>query len=245
MRIIPAPELFRGFFVADMLFLIHRNFLMKTLLILSCSFLFSGNLVAEGHLLNEQAAAYRPKQKKEKKEAHYCTVGSSAKGNFLIQPSLDLGHHLGFGKNYSALIPDHAFTGLVPGLTLNLDYNVHDYLSVGVFYSVAFQNYNANHVLYLGHAVGERTSFHWWQLLDDKSPADLRSNKIDLDLHVHLGAYIMSEKDKLSGYKYHRYGFNAGAGMGLKYYFVPNFGVFIDGGYEETSFAKLGIVFKT
>jgi hypothetical protein len=168
--------------------------------------------------------------------------GASAKGKVVIQPALNFGHHLGFGKlNYGGV---NYGSGLVPGVTLNIDANVHDYVSVGVFYSAAFRNYKTADVFYLGNAFGARIAFHWWQFIDDKSDSDLFSDKIDFDVHVHLGGYYVRYKDKTLDTKAAAKGFNAGAGVAIRYYFIPHFGVAIEAGYEESSWAKLGFAIK-
>jgi hypothetical protein len=183
------------------------------------------------------------KEKKEKKSFDE-EVGAAQKGNFMIQVSLNVAHHLGFAKNYSSFGYGYVYDGIIPGLTLNLDYNVHRYVGVGLFYSVGFQNYKKSNVFYLGNAFGARGTFHWWQLLDDKSDVDLFSDKIDFDIHAHLGGFALSEKNKNDNSKVKKFGFNAGAGVGFKFYFVKSFGVAIDAGFEEASYAKLGLVIK-
>ena len=171
-------------------------------------------------------------------------TGAAQKGNTMIQASLNIGHHLGFKKNYSSYGFDYAYNGLIPGATINFDYNVHRYVGVGLYYSVGFQTYKVSNIFYLGHAFGARTTFHWWQMLDDKSDKDLFSDKIDFDVHLNVGGFLLSEKNKIDNTKVKTFGVNAGLGLGFKYYFVKNFGVAIDFGYEETSYAKLGIVVK-
>jgi hypothetical protein len=168
--------------------------------------------------------------------------GASAKGNVVIQPALNFGHHLGFGKlDYAG----NAYgSGLVPGVTLNLDANVHDYISVGVYYGAAFRNYSTTNVSYFANAFGVRTAFHWWQLLDDKSDADLFSSHVDFDVHAHFGAYLATFKDKTLGIKSKAKGFSAGGGIAMRYYFVEHFGVALEFGYEEASWAKLGFAIK-
>lgn len=193
--------------------------------------------------LGLDTSSFYKKEKKEKKMIDDGT-GAAQKGNMMIQASLNIGHHLGFKKNYSSYGFDYAYNGLIPGATLNLDYNVHRYVGVGLYYSVGFQTYKVSNIFYLGHAFGARTTFHWWQMLDDKSDKDLFSDKIDLDLHLHIGGFLLSEKNKIDNTKIKNFGVNAGVGLGFKYYFVKNFGVAMDFGYEETSFAKLGIVVK-
>ena len=145
---------------------------------------------------------------------------------------------------YSGFGYDYAYTGLIPGVTVNLDYNVHKYVSVGVAYSVAFQKFTKSNVFYLEHAFGARSSFHWWQMLADKSDGRLLADKIDFDIHVHVGGFLLTEKNINTGKKLKQLGVNAGGGIGFKYYFVRNFGVAIDAGYEEASWLKIGLAFK-
>lgn len=187
-----------------------------------------------------------PNSKKEKKKNTITSIdGASQKGAFAFQPALNFGHHTGFKKVYSSFGYDYAYTGLIPGVTVNLDYNVHKYVGVGIYYSAAFQKYTKSNVFYLGNFFGARCVFHWWQLLSDKSGNNLSSNKIDFDIHFQTGGYLISEKNLNSKQKIKHLGFNGGGGIGFKYYFVRNFGVAIDAGYEEASWLKVGFVFKT
>jgi len=213
------------------------------IIFLSLTMVCTANIFAND--FDIRSSAYQ-KEKKEKKEKKFIDDESRAsrKGNVMIQVSLNVGHHLGFTKNYSSFGYDYAYNGIIPGLTINLDYNVHRYVGVGVFYAVGFQNYKKSNVFYLGNAFGARTTFHWWQMLDDRSDKDLFSDKIDFDIHFHAGGFLISEKNKTDNTKHKKYGFNAGAGVSFKYYFVNNFGVAIDAGFEEASFAKLGFVIK-
>lgn len=188
-------------------------------------------------------SSFYAKEKKEKKMIDDGT-GASQKGNVMIQLSLNVGHHLGFQRNYSSFGYGYTYSGIIPGVTLNLDYNVHRYVGVGLFYALGFKSYKVNDISYLGHAFGVRTTFHWWQMLDDKSDKELFSDKIDFDIHAHIGGFLISEKNKMDNRKVNKLGVNAGVGFGFKYYFVKNFGAAIDFGYEEASYAKLGVVAK-
>ena len=204
---------------------------------------FSFMLVSMQMFAEEKECTTTEFVKREKKDKEFSLEGgASAKNNFVIQPTLNIGHHLGFAElNYAG---NRYGNGLLLGMTLNLDYNVHDYISIGVYYGVAFKNYKDNNVAYLGQAVGARGAFHWWQLIDDKSDKDLFSEKLDFDFHAHLGAYILSYKDKALDSKTKKYGLNAGGGIGLRYYFVDHFGVAIEAGYEEASWGKIGFAIK-
>lgn len=214
---------------------------MKKLFILGC-LLF---LLPDSTFVFAQQALQQSTVKKEKRQqqkTEHTFDGASTKGKFVIQPALNFGHHLGLGNiNYGSASYG---SGLVPGVTLNLDYNVHHYVSIGVYYAAAFRNYKTADVFYLAHVFGARTAFHWWQLLDDKLDADLFSNKLDIDVHAHLGAYLLTLNDRAIAYKYKTKGFNAGGGIALRYYFVEHFGVAMEFGYEEASWAKLGFAIK-
>ncbi|MFN8283886.1 MAG: hypothetical protein U0U67_11770 [Chitinophagales bacterium] len=168
--------------------------------------------------------------------------GASAKKNFIIQPTLNIGHHIGFGSlNYAGTTYGN---GLLLGMTLNLDYNVHDYVSIGAYYSFAQKNYKTTNVAYLGNAFGARIALHWWQLLADKTGKELLAERLDFDVHAHIGAFLVSFKDKTLDAKTKKVGLNAGGGIALRYYFVDHFGVAIEAGYEEASWAKIGFAVK-
>ena len=154
--------------------------------------------------------------------------GAAAKGNFIIQADFNLGSTHPGSKKWGYWGGGYGF---VPGFTLNLDYNVHDYASVGGYIGYGAR-YKIHHI-----AVGARGSFHWWQLLDDKVSADLKSDKIDFYLPVHLGVYMYAG----GGVNAH---FNGGAGLGFRYYFVDNIGVNLEWGRQEMSYAKIGVQFK-
>jgi hypothetical protein len=197
---------------------------------------------------SEETFKIIPKQEKTKKgkrtKPSEVREGASAKRNIVIQPSINFGHHSGFSKRYSGFGYGYAYTGLIPGITLNIDGNVHKYVSVGAYYGVAFQKYTVSNILYLNHVFGARTNFHWWQLLADKTGKDLFADKIDFDIHTHIGGYMAVEKNNTTNIKLKHLGVNAGGGIGFKYYFVKNFGVALDAGYEEASWLKLGLALK-
>lgn len=170
-------------------------------------------------------ASFAKGDKKSKSESS--GGGAAAKGNFIIQADFNLGstHPGSRGWGY------YRGGGFVPGFTLNLDYNVHDYASVGGFIGYGAR-YGLHHL-----AIGARGTFHWWQLLDDKVSADLKSDKIDFYMPVHLGVYMY-----MGGGTTAR--FNGGAGLGIRYYFVDNIGINMEFGRQEMSWAKLGFQFK-
>ncbi|MCO5248518.1 MAG: hypothetical protein M9887_06190 [Chitinophagales bacterium] len=157
------------------------------------------------------------------------------KGDFLLQPSLNLG---GYGT-YSS--------GFGIGVTLNGEYAVHDYVSVGAFFG--FNSHTGNSDIRFSRiGFGARGVFHFWQLIDDKVSKDLKSDKIDFYLPVHLGYDLY----RWSGYKNYQGWtkpansgqFRIGSGLGLRYYFAPKFAIALEVGGMEVSPAKIGVTIK-
>lgn len=215
---------------------------MKQRIITLFILLLVGNLLYSEILLTDKKSK---KEKKQKLQTSNNSIGSAiAKNNVVIQPGINLGYHSGFKKLNSSYGYAYAYTGLIPGISLNIDYAVHKYASVGVFYGIAFQKYTVSNVVFLGHAFGARTIFHWWQLMADKTGKNLFADKIDFDIHAHIGGFLVQEKNLNTNVKAKHIGVNAGGGIGFKYYFVKQFGVSIDAGYEELSWFKFGLAIK-
>lgn len=148
--------------------------------------------------------------------------GAAHKGMVILQPDLNVGSN--YGRGYSTFIP---------GFTFNADFGVHDYVSVGPYAGFGVKNkFN-----FIG--VGARGVFHWWQLLDDKVNADLKSDVIDFYLPVFLGVDLFTHKNYGSDVR-----FKSGAGLGFRYYFVEKFGVNLEWGWMEMSYAKIGVTIK-
>jgi hypothetical protein len=155
---------------------------------------------------------------------------ASEKGDFVIQADFNLGAiYSGYG-----LV---GYGGFTPGFTANLDYNVHQYAGVGAY---AGMNFNKNFFMI---GVGARGVFHWWQLLDDKVDADLKADKIDFYLPLHLGVKMWKWRDDYFDDKM-SVKFNGGTGLGFRYYFTPKIGMNLEWGWQELSWAKIGVQFK-
>ncbi len=222
-----------------------KSICLFLLIFISAYTIFAKEFSVKRFSMNRDSTIVENPKKEKKKNSLSSVEGASQKGTFAFQPALNFGHHTGFKKVYSSYGYDYAYTGLIPGVTVNMDYNVHKYVGIGVYYSAAFQKYTKSNIFYLGNFFGARCVFHWWQLLSDKSGNNLSSNKIDFDIHFQTGGYLISEKNLATKQKIKHLGLNGGGGIGFKYYFVKNFGVAIDAGYEEASWLKVGFVFKT
>lgn len=158
------------------------------------------------------------------------------KGDFVLQPSLNLGGYGGYA----------GYGGFGIGATLNADFAVHDYVSVGPFVGFNVRSESNYDYKYSRLGIGARGVFHWWQLLDDKVSKDLKADKIDFYLPLYVGGYLSNTSfngEKVKGYD-NRNGVLAGAGLGFRYYFKPAIGVAFEWGWQEMSWAKLGIAIK-
>ncbi len=157
------------------------------------------------------------------------SVQAVEKGDFVIQPTLNIGNY-SFNGSYS--------NGRGIGITANFDYAVHDYVSVGGF--VGFNSirikHNKNNYGRIG--FGARGVFHFWQLIDDKRPKDLKSDKVDWYIPFHVGYNIYSG-DYIDGGDV-----LYGLGMGIRYYFNPKIGIAFEFGGMELSPAKIGVAIK-
>jgi hypothetical protein len=173
--------------------------------------------------------------KKEKKTSG----GAAHSGMVVLQADFNLGSHGTFGAWYWG--PGYPVrSNFVPGFTFNADFGVHDYASVGPY--IGFGGRSG----YFQMALGVRGVFHWWQLLDDKVASDLHSDKIDFYIPIHLG--VMMDRFKIRPFpsastSWHA-AFNGGGGIGFRYYFVKQFGINMELGWQEMSYAKLGFTFQ-
>lgn len=152
------------------------------------------------------------------------------KGDFVIQPTLNLGN-FGFNGAYTG-------NGRGIGITGNFDYAVHDYVSVGGF--VGFNHVSVRHADWNYNRIGfgARGVFHFWQLIDDKAQKDLKSDKVDWYIPLHVG-YNIYTGDFVDGGDV-----LWGLGMGIRYYFNDKIGIAFECGGMELSPAKIGVAIK-
>jgi dienelactone hydrolase len=164
------------------------------------------------------------------------TARAVEKGDFVLQPSLNLGGYGGY--------PGYGGFGL--GATLNADFAVHNYISVGPFIGYNVKSESKDNYKYSRLGIGARGVFHWWQLLDDKVAKDLKADKIDFYVPVFVGGYLSSARfdgNKKDDYD-NRNGVLAGVGIGFRYYFQQNIGISLEWGRQEMSYAKIGVAIK-
>jgi hypothetical protein len=121
------------------------------------------------------------------------------------------------------------------GVMLNIDYAVHDYVSVGGYFGFT-GNDNLRQF-----GAGARGVFHWWQLLDDRRPRDLKSDKVDFYLPFFVGS---KDRSRLPMAQKFDPDWFPGIGVGIRYYFNDKVGLAFEFGGMEMSTAKLGVSIK-
>lgn len=159
----------------------------------------------------------------------FSSVQAVEKGDLVIQPSLNLG-----GFAYAG-----GWGGFNVGTTVNVQYAVHDYVSVGGYFGF---NANTGTTKFRRIGFGATGTFHFWQLIDDKVDKDLKSDKVDFYFPVHLGYHLYRFGGSNSYLK--KGVFRGGAGLGVRYYFNDKIGVAFETGGMEMSWAKIGVAIK-
>lgn len=146
---------------------------------------------------------------------------SHRQGNLFATGGIGLGHY-GYhvGGPYSR--------GIGLPLTLNVDYGIMDYVSVGGYFGALFKDRSSS----LG--FGGRGSFHFWQLLNDKVSGDLMGETFDIYASVYTGAEV-------SGLRRDR--FRAGGILGARWFFMQNIAVTAEFG-GPMSYVMFGMSFK-
>ena len=164
------------------------------------------------------------------------------KGDFILQPDLNIGSWGGMGSS-----------GFGFGATLNAEYAVHDYVSVGAYIGDGYTRFSSGYGDKLSFnrlGFGARGVFHFWSLIDNKVGKDLKSDKIDFYLPVHLGYHIFkysnNYEDDLDDFDLELKSgqFRVGVGVGIRYYFNDRIGINLETGGMEISYAKLGATIK-
>ncbi|MBK9328569.1 MAG: hypothetical protein IPM95_04475 [Sphingobacteriales bacterium] len=156
------------------------------------------------------------------------------KGFIQMDVNFNFGSHYAFtGKKTDSLSLKSYQLGFRPGMLLNFDVAAHPFFSVGVFIGYDAGNRQA------GIGVGGRGVLHLYQMIYQKKQTKIHPAKLDVYIPVHAGAIIRIGK---SVGKYA--GATAGAGIGMRYYFLDHLGVNMEAGWLEMCVAKIGMAVK-
>jgi hypothetical protein len=200
---------------------------LKLITLLSIVLFSTSSFAEELGLKVSNMNLYAPAAKSKKSSG---SGGGIEKGTMQLDVSFNLGNHGGFGGAFRGT---GLGVGFVPGVTINFDYAVHPYASVGGYVGFGARRKVA------GIGVGARGVFHIYQLISDKAGTKVDPGKLDFYFPFHIGAIIATSKGGGTGA-----GATAGGGLGVRYYFTNNVGVMAEVGWLEMSVAKIGAAFK-
>lgn len=168
-------------------------------------------------------------------------------GDLLINPGISLGligYGYGyFGSNYSGFLP----------LTLNVEYSVTEQLAFGGYIGIYSRRYKygAGESIRLSNfTVGARATFHGTALLNDAFGSDMDVERLDIYATVLLGVrterwnYDNANNGSFVGYYDNRTRLVFGPSLGIRYWFTPQIGAFLEGGRGAFGFATLGVSFR-
>ncbi|MEZ5026205.1 MAG: hypothetical protein R2739_06460 [Chitinophagales bacterium] len=201
--------------------------LVKLSLVLAIVFFTANIFASEIGMSTSNMKLYSPMAKSKSSSS-----GGIQKGDMQLDVSFNLGSHGGFGRRgyYSW---GYRGVGFIPGATINFDYAVHPYASVGAYLGFG----GRNHTAVIG--TGVRAVFHIYQLISDKAGTKVDPGKLDFYFPFHVGAII----SKTKGYKSYASA-TVGGGFGVRYYFTKNVGIMSEVGWLELAVFKVGAAFK-
>ncbi len=128
-------------------------------------------------------------------------------------------------------------------MLLNVDFAVHELLSLGAYGGLAYRKGTA-----LGKFkawnLGARASFHLWNFLDYRVAPNLMSEEIDVYVAIVSGFENSNYQDiyPSATTKFKR--FVSGPIIGARWYFVDQIAVFGEAGYGPWGFFTLGVTGK-
>lgn len=141
-------------------------------------------------------------------------------GNLFATAGIGLGHY-----GYHVVGPK-ASIGLP--LTLNVDYGIMDYVSLGGYFGVLFKDRTS------AVGFGGRGSFHFWQMINDLATVDLMGETFDIYASVYSGGEVSGR---------YRDRFRIGGILGGRYFFSRNIAVTAEFG-GPMSYFMAGVSFK-
>lgn len=161
------------------------------------------------------------------------------KGDFHLNITTNLGHHqfIGGASTKSAGL------GFVPGVTVNMDFAVSKFFSFGGWFTFAGKKYANDILKYRYFGIGARGVFHLYQLISEKGNTKLDPDKFDLYIPLAIGGGFKL-RDKNNPFDKFKAGAIVGSGIGVSYYFAEHIGANFEAGYNEASYAKIGLSFK-
>lgn len=165
------------------------------------------------------------------------------KGDLSVNAGLSLGV-IGYGFGY------YGSSGFPIPLTVNVDYGVHEMISVGPYLGYLRRSYGlaGDRYSFTSLAFGVQGVFHATPFLNETIGMDIDEEKVDFYGKVILGYETYNWR--YNGESYNSWYYNDsgrtvfGPVLGVRYMFNPNFGGYAEGGRGTFGWLTLGLSFK-
>lgn len=165
------------------------------------------------------------------------------KGDFLINTGVSIGHFKTSGYPFAYR------TGVIPELSLSVEYALNDELSIGPVASHYSRSYKFDDGMdtYIfksnRYFAGARASYHFGKFLEQNLLTNFDSEVMDLYMTLgagYKGTYFRDSKAQKGGS-----GVITGlALLGMRYMFLENLGLFAEGGYGPFAVFTFGIAMR-
>lgn len=166
-----------------------------------------------------------------------------SKGDFKLSVGLTGGNFYNF--NSAGLKNKHRFVN-TGGVSVQGEWGIHEYVGMGFFTGIqggsvywgdSDNSYKNRGVLSI--PIGMNANFHFYQLISDKSSKNIHADKLDVyaGLSLGTGLSVVPGDGRVNGIFY------VGPHVGARFFFNPNFGVYLELGYGQ-AYANAGLVFQ-
>lgn len=174
------------------------------------------------------------------------------KSTKVLSINLGAANYFHVGRIYNGYVYRNFYSPITGELLLQGEFGVHEYVGVGFSAGFGGRAPYSGWGLYGGYGyygspeinvpIGALANFHFYQLIADKTGANIHADKLDIYAGVSIGSGLAvvnpaSSKPTLLAIAY------GGPHAGIRYYFTDKIAVNGEFGYGKT-FANAGIVFK-
>lgn len=135
-------------------------------------------------------------------------------------------------------------SGIYPLFMASMEYAAIDYLSFGPYVGTGFKR--NSHIHYNIFATGGAVSFHFWQLIENKSRDYVGGDVLDVYVSFSLGyeKRVRSVAADNFSSKIKQNQFYSGPTAGLKYIPWDNVGFYLEGGKGALGFLVFGLTYR-
>lgn len=156
---------------------------------------------------------------------------------------------IGIGLGTYYYTPGYVGRSFAVPVVFGIEGGVHDYVGVGGYFGFVTRRYDRSYnwngvrrerVSTL--STGARGTFHFYNMIEDLTGADLFTDKLDIYVGVLLGyEHNIYSDENIDSYRGRFFG---GGMVGVRYYPTKCFGIYAEVGRNVLSFINLGAAFR-